>query len=50
MNLLMFMDVMCNSCASGKLNPCHSKEARIACYLQSLEISQKTCGKYDSQE
>ena len=37
MTLLMFMDVMCNSCASGKLNPCHSKEARIACYLQSLE-------------
>jgi hypothetical protein len=36
-NLLMYMDVMCKSCASGKLNPCHSKQARIACYLQGLE-------------
>jgi hypothetical protein len=36
LTLMDFMNVMCKSCALGIINPCHSKEARKACYEQSL--------------
>ena len=29
-------DLMCDSCLRGLLNPCTTKQARIACYIGSM--------------